>query len=58
MISVSVFLYVIIMSLGSCSSMVSGSRNPIWREGFNFVVDELPVEVVILFLFDSFANET
>ncbi|KAK6118639.1 hypothetical protein DH2020_047631 [Rehmannia glutinosa] len=26
------------------SSMVPGSRNPIWREGFNFSVDELPVE--------------
>ncbi|XP_057777107.1 BAG-associated GRAM protein 1-like isoform X2 [Salvia miltiorrhiza] len=27
--------------------MVSGSRNPIWREGFNFVVDELPVEIKV-----------
>ncbi|KAK6116761.1 hypothetical protein DH2020_049494 [Rehmannia glutinosa] len=25
--------------------MVPGSRNPIWREGFNFSVDELPVEI-------------
>ncbi|KAL1557212.1 BAG-associated GRAM protein 1-like isoform X2 [Salvia divinorum] len=29
------------------SSMVSGSRNPVWREGFNFVVDELPVEIKV-----------
>ncbi|KAI3459836.1 hypothetical protein Pfo_016499 [Paulownia fortunei] len=29
------------------SSMVPGSRNPIWREGFNFFVDELPIEVIV-----------
>ncbi|KAL6573443.1 hypothetical protein OROHE_001902 [Orobanche hederae] len=27
------------------SSMIPGSKNPIWREGFNFSVDELPVEI-------------
>lgn len=27
------------------SSMVPGSRNPMWGEEFNFSVDELPVEV-------------
>ncbi|KAL8491752.1 hypothetical protein ACS0TY_023374 [Phlomoides rotata] len=29
------------------SSRVSGSRNPIWREWFNFSVDELPVEITV-----------
>ncbi|KAH6768232.1 C2 domain-containing protein / GRAM domain-containing protein [Perilla frutescens var. frutescens] len=29
------------------SSMVSGSSNPIWREGFNFSVDVLPVEIKV-----------
>lgn len=29
------------------SSIVSGSSNPIWREGFNFSVDELPVEIKV-----------
>ncbi|XP_016507369.1 BAG-associated GRAM protein 1-like isoform X3 [Nicotiana tabacum] len=29
------------------SSMVPGSRNPMWGEEFNFSVDELPVEVKI-----------
>lgn len=29
------------------SSMVPGSRNPMWGEEFNFSVDELPVEVVV-----------
>lgn len=29
------------------SSMVSGSRNPIWKEGFNFTVDKLPVEIIV-----------
>ncbi|KAL8030563.1 hypothetical protein ABFX02_14G293800 [Erythranthe guttata] len=29
------------------SSMVPGSRNPIWREGFNFAVDELPVKIIV-----------
>ncbi|WOL16092.1 BAG-associated GRAM protein 1 [Canna indica] len=27
------------------SSMVPGSRNPIWGEGFNFFVDTLPVQI-------------
>lgn len=27
------------------SSMVPGSRNPMWGEEFNFVVDELPVQI-------------
>lgn len=36
------------LSSCSCSSMVPGSRNPMWGEEFNFSVDELPVEVVIL----------
>lgn len=30
------------------SSMVPGSRNPMWGEEFNFSVDELPVMVGIL----------
>ncbi|KAK6122571.1 hypothetical protein DH2020_043686 [Rehmannia glutinosa] len=29
------------------SSMVPGSRNPMWGEEFNFSVDELPVEIVV-----------
>ncbi|KAL9144344.1 hypothetical protein ABFS82_14G290700 [Erythranthe guttata] len=29
------------------SSMVPGSRNPIWREGFNFAIDELPVKIIV-----------
>ncbi|PIN12628.1 hypothetical protein CDL12_14761 [Handroanthus impetiginosus] len=29
------------------SSMVPSSRNPIWREEFNFSVDELPVEIIV-----------
>lgn len=29
-----------------CSSMVPGSRNPMWGEEFNFSVDELPVTVI------------
>lgn len=29
------------------SSMVPGSRNPMWGEEFNFSVDELPVEVFV-----------
>ncbi|XP_011073969.2 BAG-associated GRAM protein 1-like isoform X2 [Sesamum indicum] len=29
------------------SSMVRGSRNPIWREEFNFPVDELPIEIIV-----------
>ncbi|XP_028780101.1 BAG-associated GRAM protein 1 isoform X2 [Neltuma alba] len=29
------------------SSMVPGSRNPMWGEGFNFSVDELPVQINI-----------
>ncbi|KAL0432888.1 UNVERIFIED_CONTAM: BAG-associated GRAM protein 1 [Sesamum latifolium] len=29
------------------SSMVPGSRNPIWREEFNFSVDELPIEIIV-----------
>ncbi|KAF5197507.1 Bag-associated gram protein [Thalictrum thalictroides] len=29
------------------SSMVPGSRNPMWGEEFNFFVDELPVQVKI-----------
>ncbi|GER40453.1 C2 domain-containing family protein [Striga asiatica] len=29
------------------SSMVPGSRNPMWGEEFNFSVDELPVEVIV-----------
>ncbi|GFP97295.1 c2 and gram domain-containing protein at1g03370 [Phtheirospermum japonicum] len=29
------------------SSMVPGTRNPMWREGFNFSVDELPVEIIV-----------
>ncbi|KAL3619903.1 hypothetical protein CASFOL_034815 [Castilleja foliolosa] len=29
------------------SSMVPGTRNPRWREGFNFSVDELPVEITL-----------
>ena len=28
--------------------MVPGSRNPMWGEEFNFAVEELPVEVVIM----------
>lgn len=28
--------------------MVPGSRNPMWGEEFNFSVDELPVQVVIM----------
>lgn len=28
--------------------MVPGSRNPMWGEEFNFSVDELPVEVVVV----------
>ena len=28
--------------------MVPGSRNPMWGEEFNFVVKELPIEVVIM----------
>lgn len=36
-----------------CSSMVPGSRNPMWGEEFNFSVDELPVQVAIV-LFNSF----
>ena len=31
-----------------CSSMVPGSRNPMWGEEFNFSVDELPVQVYII----------
>ncbi|KAK4596290.1 hypothetical protein RGQ29_014363 [Quercus rubra] len=30
------------------SSMVPGSRNPMWVEEFNFAVEELPVKVVIM----------
>lgn len=30
------------------SSMVPGSRNPMWGEEFNFSVDDLPVQVVAL----------
>ncbi|KAK4406209.1 BAG-associated GRAM protein 1 [Sesamum angolense] len=29
------------------SSMVPGSRNPMWGEEFNFSVDELPVEIIV-----------
>lgn len=29
--------------------MVPGSRNPMWGEEFNFSVDELPVQVVIIY---------
>jgi hypothetical protein len=28
--------------------MVPGSRNPMWGEEFNFSVDELPVQVLIM----------
>ncbi|XP_023874479.1 BAG-associated GRAM protein 1 isoform X2 [Quercus suber] len=30
------------------SSMVLSSRNPMWGEEFNFAVEELPIEVVIM----------
>ncbi|RVW34271.1 hypothetical protein CK203_093010 [Vitis vinifera] len=30
-----------------CSSMVPGSRNPMWGEEFNFSVDDLPVKVAL-----------
>ncbi|KAL6578179.1 hypothetical protein OROMI_010507 [Orobanche minor] len=33
-----------VLDYGS-GSMIPGSKNPIWREGFNFSVDELPVEI-------------
>ena len=33
--------------------MVPGSRNPMWGEEFNFAVEELPVEVVIV-SYDSY----
>ncbi|KAL3828459.1 hypothetical protein ACJIZ3_017261 [Penstemon smallii] len=29
------------------SSMVPGSRNPMWGEEFNFSVDQLPVEIIV-----------
>ncbi|XP_024043906.1 BAG-associated GRAM protein 1 isoform X1 [Citrus clementina] len=29
------------------SSMVPGSRNPMWGEEFNFSVDELPVQIIV-----------
>ncbi|KAL8140230.1 hypothetical protein V2J09_006251 [Rumex salicifolius] len=29
------------------SSMVPGSRNPMWGEEFNFAVDELPVQIIV-----------
>lgn len=29
------------------SSMVPGSRNPMWGEEFNFAVDELPIQVIV-----------
>ncbi|EPS67224.1 hypothetical protein M569_07552, partial [Genlisea aurea] len=29
------------------SSMIPGSRNPMWGEEFNFSVDELPVEITV-----------
>jgi hypothetical protein len=28
-----------------CSSMVPSLKNPLWGEEFNFVVEQLPVEV-------------
>lgn len=31
--------------------MVPGSRNPMWGEEFNFSVDELPVQVLIMVYF-------
>lgn len=34
--------------LACCSSMIPGSRNPMWGEEFNFSVDELPVQVALL----------
>ena len=33
--------------------MVPGSRNPMWGEEFNFSVDELPVQVGIMFCYLS-----
>ncbi|XP_057249615.1 BAG-associated GRAM protein 1 isoform X2 [Beta vulgaris subsp. vulgaris] len=29
------------------SSMIPGSRNPMWGEEFNFVVDELPIQITV-----------
>ncbi|KAE8674653.1 C2 domain-containing protein / GRAM domain-containing protein isoform 5 [Hibiscus syriacus] len=40
--------YAIIITCGSekrFSSMIPGSRNPMWGEEFNFYVDELPVQI-------------
>lgn len=31
------------------SSMVPGSRNPMWGEEFNFFVDALPVQVSLIY---------
>ncbi|KAK4365990.1 hypothetical protein RND71_013870 [Anisodus tanguticus] len=44
-----------IISCGSqkrFSSMVPGSRNPMWGEEFNFSVDELPVEQINVTIYD------
>lgn len=42
-----VLLHVVnnVYSCTCCSSMIPGSRNPMWGEEFNFSVDELPAEV-------------
>ena len=41
-------LYNLILVMHWCSSMVPGSRNPMWGEEFNFSADELPVQVAAL----------